>query len=59
MVASTAKQAMLLCPRFGAYKNLPEGAIWICEQLFLPSYPAGSVGTVCNAFKLPVAESNA
>jgi hypothetical protein len=26
---SIEKQAMLLWPRFGAYKNLPDDAIWI------------------------------
>jgi hypothetical protein len=36
VAASTAKPAMLLCPRFGAYKNFPDGPIWICEQEFCP-----------------------
>ena len=34
--ASTEKQAMLSWPRFGAYRNFPDGVIWICAQLLVP-----------------------
>ena len=54
---STAKQAMLLWPRLGAYKNFPDGVIRICEQEFCPVYPSGKVDTVCTALRVPAEAS--
>ena len=58
MAALTAKPAMLLWPRFGAYKNFPDGAMRICAQLFCPVYPAGKVDTVCIAVSVPADASS-
>ena len=41
VAVSTKKQAMLLCPLFGAYRNLPDLVIWICEQVFRSVKPSG------------------
>jgi hypothetical protein len=53
-VASTEKPATLLWPRFGAYKNFPDGVIWIWEQVFLPSNPSGKVVVVWKGDRVPV-----
>ena len=53
LVLSTVKEAMLLCPRLGAYRKRPEGVIWICAQLFLPSNSGGSVDTVWRVDRTP------
>ena len=54
---STAKQAMLSWPRFAAYRNRPEGWMWIWAQVFSPVNPSGSVETVCSGERVPIVRS--
>ena len=48
---------MLLWPRLGAYRNLPDGVTWIWEQEFVPSNPSGKVDTVWKGARVPLSRS--
>ena len=55
---SMVKHATLLWPRLGAYKNLPEGVIWIWEQELGSLQPSGRVEIVWKGVNVPADGSN-
>src|SRR6266478_4597620 len=56
-VASTANPAMLFWPRLATYRNCPEDARCIWEQVLRAVYLSGKVVIVCTAERVPVAGS--